>query len=80
MEFTLSDLFAYAVAAPEFLLGLVITAFLVLFVPWKSSFQPLHALLNSAEERRDELTRTWKDQKLSELTFVGITVNIYPSS
>lgn len=60
----------------DLLLSVPITAFLVLFVPWKTTSAPLHALLNSAEDKKDDLTRTWRDQKLQELNYVGIAVSI----
>ena len=71
----MSSVIANAVALPEFLVGLVVTTTLVLFVPWKSNFKPLNALLNSADNKKDSLTKTWREQKLSELTFVGIAVD-----
>jgi hypothetical protein len=55
--------------------------FFVVFLPWRTSYEPVHALLNCAEDQRDELTLTWRTQKLNELSSVGITVgNLCPRS
>jgi len=78
MDSTISSFIANAIAAPEFLMGLVATAFLVLFIPWKSNFKPLNALLNSADDKKDPLAKSWREQKLGELTFVGVSVDISP--
>jgi hypothetical protein len=74
MVLTFSSLASNAAAAPEFFLSLIISSFLILFVPWKANHRPLKALLNSADSKKDALTRTWREQKISELTFVGIAV------
>jgi hypothetical protein len=50
------------------------TTFITIFLPWRTSYEPIHALLNSAEDQKDELTLTWRTQKLAELSYVGITV------
>jgi hypothetical protein len=50
------------------------TTFVTIFLPWRTSYEPIHALLNSAEDQKDELTLTWRTQKLAELSYVGITV------
>lgn len=43
---------------------------------WKTSFNSMDKLLSiQDEDRRDELTIKWRDYKLQELNFVGITVN-----
>jgi hypothetical protein len=76
----LSTLASNAAAAPEFLLGLIITSLLILFVPWKANHKPLDALLNSADSKKDALTKTWREQKISELTFVGVAVIHSPST
>ena len=78
MDFTISSFIASAIAAPEFLFGLVVTTFLVVFIPWKSNLIPLNALLNSVDDKKDPLTKMWREQKLGELTFVGVAVNISP--
>jgi len=73
MDWILS-LASNAAAAPEFLLSLLITGVLILFVPWRANHKPLNALLNSADSKKDDLTKTWREQKISELTFVGVAV------
>jgi hypothetical protein len=41
----------------------------------KTTFDPIYSLLNADEDKeRDELTKRWKDNKLQELSFVGIVV------
>ena len=41
----------------------------------KTTFDPIYSLLNASEDKeRDELTKRWKDNKLQELSFVGIVV------
>ena len=40
-----------------------------------TTYAPIFSLLNAeTEERRDELTTKWKDNKLAELNFIGIVV------
>ncbi len=47
----------------------------IVFAPWPATIQPIHSLLNApTETAKDFLTATWRDRKLSELSFVGITV------
>jgi hypothetical protein len=78
MSLFITSLVKDAVGAPQFVLGIVITTILILFVPWQSNFKPLDALLNSAEDKKDSLTKIWKEQKLSELTYVGVAVCLPP--
>jgi hypothetical protein len=80
MGLNLSSLAANAAAAPEFLVSLIITSILILFVPWKANHKPLKALLNSADSKKDALTKTWREQKISELTSVGVAVIHSPST
>jgi hypothetical protein len=80
MDLTLSSLAAGAAAAPEFFLSLIITSILILFVPWKANHKPLNALLNSPDSKKDALTKTWREQKISELTSVGVAVIHSPST
>ena len=44
--------------------------------PWQKSMtlDPLAQLLNAPEILRNEKTRDWKDAKLAELSFIGLTV------
>ncbi|KAE9362839.1 hypothetical protein N431DRAFT_433567 [Stipitochalara longipes BDJ] len=79
MDLTLSSLAASAAAAPTFLVSLIITCILILFVPWKANHKPLDALLNSAEDKKEALTKTWREQKISELTSVGVACAILSS-
>ncbi len=46
--------------------------FRVIFVPWRSSYEPIKSFLN--DESTEEQIGSWRDRKLAELTFVGITV------
>jgi hypothetical protein len=42
---------------------------------------PIYSLLNAPDEKeRDELTKRWKDNKLQELSFVGIVVSTNPAN
>jgi hypothetical protein len=42
----------------------------------KTTHDPIYSLLNAEEDKeRDELTQRWKDNKLQELSFVGIVVS-----
>ncbi|OAL06446.1 hypothetical protein IQ06DRAFT_236529 [Phaeosphaeriaceae sp. SRC1lsM3a] len=44
-----------------------------IYAPDPSTYDPIKILLNTDDEReRDELTVRWRDNKLSELNFVGI--------
>ncbi|KAH8731555.1 hypothetical protein GQ44DRAFT_604660 [Phaeosphaeriaceae sp. PMI808] len=45
-----------------------------IYAPDPSTYDPIEILLNTEdEEKRDELTVRWKDNKLSELNFVGVS-------
>jgi len=48
--------------------------FNIIFVPWRSSYEPINSLLNAGDDK-DVQTCSWRDRKLAELTFVGITVS-----
>lgn len=40
-----------------------------------TTYDPIEELLNAeTDDRRDELTQRWKDNKLQELNFIGIVV------
>jgi hypothetical protein len=78
MNVFITSLVNDAVGAPQLVLGIIGTTVLVLFVPWQSNFKPLDALLNSAEDKKDSLTKVWREQKLSELTYVGVAVRPFP--
>jgi hypothetical protein len=54
------------------------TVFEVIFVPWRSSYEPIKSFLN--DESKDVQTGSWRDRKLAELTFVGITVTFWSIS
>lgn len=46
-----------------------------IYAPDPSTYDPIEILLNAqTEEERDELTARWRDNKLSELSFVGVVV------
>ncbi|EON64095.1 hypothetical protein W97_03325 [Coniosporium apollinis CBS 100218] len=48
-----------------------------LLAPDSTSYDPVLILLNTEDkEERDKLTRQWRDNKLSELNFVGIVVAV----
>jgi hypothetical protein len=45
------------------------------FIADSTTYDPLEILLNTEDEdRKDELTLKWRDNKLSELSFVGVVV------
>ncbi|KAH8743714.1 hypothetical protein F5882DRAFT_313368 [Hyaloscypha sp. PMI_1271] len=51
--------------------------FYVIFVPWQSTSEPIRSLLNAVTElEQNELTSAWRDRKLGELSFVGVTCAI----
>jgi hypothetical protein len=52
----------------------IVTLFKVIFVPWRSSYEPIKSFLND-NESKDDQTNSWRDRKLAELSFVGITVS-----
>jgi hypothetical protein len=46
-----------------------------IYAPNPSTYDPIKILLNAeTTEEKDELTEKWRDNKLSELNFVGIVV------
>jgi hypothetical protein len=46
-----------------------------IYAPDPSTYDPIEILLNTEdEEKRDALTTQWRDNKLSELSFVGVVV------
>lgn len=48
-----------------------------IYAPDPSTYDPIEILLNTEDEKeRDELTTKWRDNKLSELSFVGVVVRI----
>jgi hypothetical protein len=48
-----------------------------IFVADPTTYDPLEILLNTEdEEERNKLTMTWRDNKLSELSFVGVVVRV----
>lgn len=48
-----------------------------IYAPDPSTYDPIEILLNSTDqEEQDELTTRWRDNKLSELNFVGVVVSM----
>lgn len=46
-----------------------------IYAPDPSTYDPIEILLNTENgEEQDELTKRWRDNKLSELSFVGVVV------
>jgi hypothetical protein len=46
-----------------------------IYAPDPSTYDPIEILLNTVNEtEKDDLTRLWRDNKLSELSFVGVVV------
>ena len=46
-----------------------------IFGPDASTYEPIEILLNAEDgEERDRLTEKWRDNRLSELSFVGVVV------
>jgi hypothetical protein len=46
-----------------------------IYTPDPSTYDPIEILLNTEDaEERDTLTVKWRDNKLSELSFVGVVV------
>jgi hypothetical protein len=46
-----------------------------IYLPDPSTYDPIEILLNTEDGKdRDELTMRWRDNKLSELNFVGVVV------
>jgi hypothetical protein len=49
-----------------------------IYAPDPSTYDPIEILLNTEdEEKRDTLTKQWRDNKLSELSFVGVVVRTF---
>jgi len=57
----------------------VTTLFNVIFVPWRSSYEPIKSFLNDNGSKNVQ-TNSWRDRKLAELIFVGITVSFIENS
>jgi hypothetical protein len=48
-----------------------------IYAPDPSTYDPIEILLNTSDaEERDELTTRWRDNKLRELSFVGVVVRV----
>jgi len=48
-----------------------------IYAPDASTYAPIAELLNAeAGEEQDRLTERWRDNKLSELSFVGVVVGL----
>jgi len=45
-----------------------------IYAPDPSTYDPIEILLNAEGEEQDTLTARWRDNKLSELNFVGVVV------
>lgn len=45
-----------------------------IYAPNPSTYDPIKLILNEDDRRKDSLTARWRDNKLSELNFVGIVV------
>jgi hypothetical protein len=46
-----------------------------IYAPNPSTYDPIKILLNTEDaEKKDQLTMRWRDNKLSELSFVGVVV------
>jgi hypothetical protein len=57
------------------LLQSLISLFLIIFIPWRSSYQPIQSLLKADNnDKKPLLTNKWRDRKLAELNSVSITV------
>jgi hypothetical protein len=49
-----------------------------IYLPDPSTYDPIEILLNTHDKNhREELTRKWRDNKLSELNFVGVVVRTF---
>lgn len=47
------------------------------YAPGASTHDPIEILLNTEDaEKRDELTENWRDNRLNELSFVGVVVSL----
>ena len=51
----------------------------VLLAPWPLMHDPIKSLLNAEEAEADILTAKWRDSKLAELNYIGITVRPPPN-
>lgn len=48
-----------------------------IYAPDSSTYDPIEILLNTEDEtEKDKLTERWRDNRLSELSFVGVVVRI----
>jgi len=48
-----------------------------IYAPDSTTYDPLEILLNTEDaDEKDELTTLWRDNKLSELNFVGVVVSL----
>jgi hypothetical protein len=48
-----------------------------IYAPDSSTYDPIETLLNTEDpEERDRLTERWRDNRLAELSFVGVVVSI----
>jgi len=51
-----------------------------IYAPDSTTYDPLEILLNTEDaDEKDELTTLWRDNKLSELNFVGVVVSLRTS-
>ncbi len=55
------------------LAGLAAEGVLVVFVPWKTNHYSLHSLLNNPSQQEERMA-IWRQEKLGELSFVGVAV------
>ena len=47
-----------------------------IYAPDASTYDPIEILLNEPDpEKKDKLTERWRDNRLSELSFVGVVVS-----
>jgi hypothetical protein len=47
-----------------------------IYAPDSSTYEPIEILLNTRDpHERDRLTERWRDNRLSELSFVGVVVS-----
>ncbi len=67
---------SFAITTGSVVLETVTSLFHVIFVPWRSSYEPIKSFLNVENDLKDVQTSSWRDRKLAELTFVGITVSL----
>jgi hypothetical protein len=52
-----------------------------IYAPDPTTYDPLEILLNTEDkDEQDDLTVRWRDNKLSELNFVGVVVSIRKDS